>query len=190
MPTNTIRAPVRHSLSSMATRRAVCRSQRSKRSRMARYCFWISARACQRCVSRPGPSCAPQLATAGKARASAASSRCRRPKHLAEGQPGGPVALDRDHGDEGLPVFRLGRAQGLDPGQLLDQVAGKRPLRLVEQLGQLACRDDPRRAQAQTAPVGFVNENLQQSSAGAAPGSTSTTFSRSSCPAAARCSMR
>ena len=89
-------------------------------------------------------------------------------EHLAQREPGRQVIAGRNHGNDGLHLAGIARPQGLDPGQLLDQVAGKRPFRLVQQLRQLAGGDDPRRAELQLPRFGLLDEDLEQAAPGPA----------------------
>ena len=85
-------------------------------------------------------------------------------------QPGGEIVFGREFQGDGLVQIRIASAEGLAPGQLLHQVARKRPLRLVEQLRQLAGSNHPWRAELQLPPLGLGDEDFQQPPPGTTAG--------------------
>jgi hypothetical protein len=69
-----------------------------------------------------------------------------------------------------FPLSWSGVTERVGPRQLLRQRVGERLLRVVEQLGQLANGDEPRRHERGLLGLRHVDENFEQATAGAPTG--------------------
>ncbi len=83
-------------------------------------------------------------------------------KQTAQLHPAGVVGCQRKSGNEGLAGMGSHVTNRLDPGQLLNQIAGKRTFGFVQQLGQSAHRAVPRRKQRQVSRRGFGDQHFDQ----------------------------